>query len=1149
MPSPMFAYSPVLVSPNGHPPFQQQTFPHPTSPALPAPADWTWSGLGITTPQHLQTQPQNPDWSVMAVKGPSPVDTNRRPSRMAMLAAISPSANKKRAHETEDSITTTSNREQSKGIPNMKKQVPSPTTTSPASKRPPFPLSVPKLAKATQSTEHHGSISSSLNPFATEFVFRPPMSAPKLESVPKEFSPVHLQQSSKSLFNVFAPEFNPSRPIRNIFGNLGFSMNNATLFPNSIRHGEPSLFIKPSPSKKVIPIVPPVNREATSDAEDENNDPTQERPGDAVASPVPLTDDDIAHSNPFEKQSVQQKEDTEEFSSEEYSRDSLEQMKRAQEDPEDENISEDASVGGSPSFNGITPTRSQTKGYISKSEFSTETESDNDDSSQSNKNLTVPRSVNTNNKTPVTSGLATIEDNSPEKEFNGYPSFWEQRLLKSEQKAKRDRPLTPHGPTARNLANQLLDQEDESDDISNDKENRILPDSEEYSSDDDSVLGSRARKIVRTNLIERDGHVARVELIVKERLQPVLKGLEAVQLGIQRLSARDKEERRKEQGSDADDEDDEITVKKPNLLGIEKIKNAVVEALRQEKEQFASSVDRSAEIKDLKSVIDSLKSKLLDAEDNLDREERRRIEAERRNELLSRDLNQYERNLDLKSDQLKDCEQEIKELQKNFDQAARGWDNERHTSEKLDEVIKGIRTSLGQMTDKNSKLSNEISTLQSITLSQRDDISSLREEISKARGENGKLIRERNKLEREIEDERKRFANLQNELMETGKAIAEQETLWREELTAEKLRVQSLERNLADEERRIKKMEEECEKLAKIAEERGKLKAMVEASVARERTLEVVKEGLEKRVYIAEARESVAQEEHVRREKEKAVEYEKEKDVLRYEISSLQAIVKTLQEERTKASIIYGRERTELAVQSEKIESLGRELKLAMQNSINREKLLESSTRDLKESQSTILSLRKEITSLRDRMDKKDTQLESLREIANSARAEIVEKDKQILELEFIIASTTSPTKRPPNDESYLKLQKREKEISRLRELMSSLLRDNEDLLAQSPEILLPEQQKKYNAMKNILRAERERRKTLERDLARALAKNIREEARTPGSKSGGSIFETPATVKGGLDTPVSLNGTPASLRGFTFGEDTPLKGKGAFIE
>ena len=574
MPSPMFSYSPVLVSPNVHPPFQQQNFPHPMSPALPTPTDWTWSGLGITTPQHLQTQPQIPDWSVVAVKGASPADVNRRPSRMAMLAAISPSANKKRAHETEDGVTMTLNREETQDIPNTKKQAPSPMTTSPpASKRPPFPFAVPRLPKASHSTEHHQSISSSLNPFATEFVFRPPQSAPKLGSVPKEFSPVQLQQSSRSLFNVFAPEFNPSRPITNIFGNSGFSMNNATLFPNSIKHGESSLFIKPSPTKKVIPIVPPVNKEAASDTEDENHDPVQEQPRDTVASPEPLTDDDISLSNPCEKQSVQQKEDTEESLFEEYSSDSLEQTKRAQEGPQDENNTENASVGGSSSINGVTPTRLQTKGHKLKSEFSTETDSDNDDSSQSNMHLSASRPVNANNKTRMIYEQVTIDDTSPDKEFNGYPSFWEQRLLKSEQKAKRDRPLTPHGPIARNLANELLDQEDESDDLSNDKENRILPDPEEYSSDDDSVLGSRAQKIVRTNLVERHRNAARVELIVKERLQPVLKGLEAVQLGIQRLSARDKEERRKEQGSDADDEDDEITVKKPSLLGIERIKN------------------------------------------------------------------------------------------------------------------------------------------------------------------------------------------------------------------------------------------------------------------------------------------------------------------------------------------------------------------------------------------------------------------------------------------------------------------------------------------------------------------------------------------------------------------------------------------------
>ena len=790
-------------------------------------------------------------------------------------------------------------------------------------------------------------------------------------------------------------------------------------------------------------------------------------------------------------------------------------------------------------------TRPRAKGYDEKPE------NDNDDVQKVIPSRSASRPVNAKIKTPMSREPRYLDlKSSPELEFNGYPAFWEQRLLKSEQKAKRDRPLTPRGPVARNLANELLDQEDGSDDVSDDKENRILPDPEEYSSDEteESVLGSM-KKTGRMHLIARQDSAARVEMIVKERLHPVLKGLEALQLGLQRLSSKDKDERRKEQGNDADDEDDEVPIKKPGILGIERIKSAVVEAMRQEKELYVTPpvvVDRSAE---LKSVIDSLKSKLLDAEANLDREERRRTEVERRNELLSRDLTHYENTLESKTDQLKEYESDIKVLQKTYDQAKRGWDNERHTSEKLQEIINGIRTSLGQMTDKNSKLSQELSTLQSLSSSQRDDISSLREEISKARGENGKLARDRNKLEREIEDERTRFTNLQNELMETGKAIADQETRWREELTAEKLRVQSLERSLADEERRVKKMEEESEKLGKIAEERSKLKAMVEASVARERSLESVKEGLEKRVYTAEARENVARENRVRCDKERSTQFEKEKDMLNAEISSLQATVKTLQEERTKASIIYGRERTDLAVQSEKIESLGRELKQAMEHSLVRERLLESSNRELKESQSSLLSLRNEIASLREKMDKKETQFESLREIINTSRAEIVEKDKNILELEFIIASTTSPTSKSRNDESYLKLQKREKEILRLRELLASLLHDNENLLAQSTEIVPPEQQKKYNAIKNVLRAERERRKALEKELARALARSRDDGGRTPGSRNGGGVFDTPASGMGGLDTPVSLNDTPGSLRGFSGGEDTPLKGKRAFIE
>ena len=177
-------------------------------------------------------------------------------------------------------------------------------------------------------------------------------------------------------------------------------------------------------------------------------------------------------------------------------------------------------------------------------------------------------------------------------------------------------------------------------------------------------------------------------------------------------------------------------------------------------------------------------------------------------------------------------------------------------------------------------------------------------------------------------------------------------------------------------------------------------------------------------------------------------------------------------------------------------------------------------------------------------MDKKERQLESLRETGDQAQTDIVEKDKTILELEFIVASTTSPPIKSRENESYIKLQKREKEISRLKELIASLLHDNEDLLAQSPEILLPEQQKKYKAMKNVLRAERERRKSLERELAKILAKNVGDDVRTPGSRNGGKHFETLVNGIRGLDTPVSLKDTPRSLRGFMVGEDTPLKGK-----
>jgi hypothetical protein len=82
-----------------------------------------------------------------------------------------------------------------------------------------------------------------------------------------------------------------------------------------------------------------------------------------------------------------------------------------------------------------------------------------------------------------------------------------------------------------------------------------------------------------------------------------------------------------------------------------------------------------------------------------------------------------------------------------------------------------------------------------------------------------------------------------------------------------------------------------------------------------------------------------------------------------------------------------------------------------------------------------------------------------------------------------------------------------------------------------------------------VLRAERERRKNVERELVRMQAKaSLRgnEMGITPGGSRSVSFFETPASGVRGLDTPVSLNDTPGSLRGF---EDTPLKGKGVFVE
>jgi hypothetical protein len=114
--------------------------------------------------------------------------------------------------------------------------------------------------------------------------------------------------------------------------------------------------------------------------------------------------------------------------------------------------------------------------------------------------------------------------------------------------------------------------------------------------------------------------------------------------------------------------------------------------------------------------------------------------------------------------------------------------------------------------------------------------------------------------------------------------------------------------------------------------------------------------------------------------------------------------------------------------------------------------------------------------------------------------------------------------------------------------MMSALIQDNEELIAQSNEPIALGQQKKYNAMKNVLRAENLRRRALEKELARALTRvpsSQEDVGRTLGSKSTVNLFDTPSSVVVGLDTPVSLKDTPVSLRGLGGGEDTPLKGKG----
>lgn len=1157
--SPISPYAPTLPPPNFLPHFQEHSLPNTASAALPIPADWSWSGLGMTTPTHLQSQAQAPEWSVVAVKGASPGDTN---------STQSPSiTTKKRAFTPEDTDSNSPNRPTMQDVSNAKKrQVPSPIAAAPTvSKRPPFPFAVPRaFNRANQSAAHTQTMSSTLNPFATEFVFRPQQSAPKFGSIAKEFSPVRLQESSRSLFNVFAPEFNPSKSGSNIFRSSGFSMGKGTLFPKPENQAQQSMFVKPSPTKKVIPIVKPIDEEfddEVSGDEESDGNVMKEAVNEVPSSSEPINDDGRLSShqssqNPFEEESDDENdaedeadyEITEELSTLEPMSDDepggINQRKQSS-----DNIANDVSTPESPrSNNNAASGRLFYNDLDSSSEEISDYELGRVDGFKRHRSIT-PRPRHVNSEPPMRT--VSLELNAAE--FNGYPAFWEEHLLKSEQKTKRDRLLNSRASVARNLTNEFID--DGSDEHS-DKENRVLrdPDNEASDQSEESVLESMRGKMSRMHLYARQNLAPRERMNISIQLQRLLEGLEAVQLGLENLSDVVKEEKGNDPGNDADDEYNETSIKNSSVLDLEGVKVAVVEALRQEKDLFATSpvVDRTAEVRDLKSTIDGLKSKLLDAKDNFDREERRRTEAERLNEQLSRDLTQFEQNLDLKVEQIKTFESEMIELQKNRDQAKAGWDEEKRTREKLDEVITGIRSSVGQLTDKNSKLSQEISTLRSLITSQKDEISNLREEISKARGENGKLVCERSKLERDIEDERNRFANLQSELMETGKAVAEQETRWREELAAEKLRVQGLERNLADEERRVKKMEEECERLTKIAEERGRLKAIVEASVAREQSLQTAKEVLERRVYTAEARWNASQEERTRLEKERSIQFGKEKESLNGEILSLRALVKSLREEMMQRHINSEREKMKITAQSEKIDSLGRELRQANQVSVEREKAIESSSRDLKENQSQIASLRKEIASLRDGIEKKDTQLESLREAATAARSSIAEKDKYILELEFIIASTPSPTKISRDDGVYSRLQKREKELLRLRELMGALLRDNEDLLDHQTETLAPEQQKKYNAMKNILRAERERKKALERELARVLAKNssVSEDlGQMPGSRVTEGVFDTPASAVGGLDTPVSLNDTPGSSRGFDATVDTPLKGKRVLIQ
>src|SRR5579871_2582549 len=118
---PMAPLSSAFSSPTLHPHLQHQVFPHPSSPALPPPTDWTWSNLGVVTPHHRPTQPQLPDWSVAAVKGGSPDRPNCSPGDA--LEQESPSLkNKKRGHDSEDTLSNNPDGLTREERPDVKKQ-------------------------------------------------------------------------------------------------------------------------------------------------------------------------------------------------------------------------------------------------------------------------------------------------------------------------------------------------------------------------------------------------------------------------------------------------------------------------------------------------------------------------------------------------------------------------------------------------------------------------------------------------------------------------------------------------------------------------------------------------------------------------------------------------------------------------------------------------------------------------------------------------------------------------------------------------------------------------------------------------------------------------------------------------------------------